>query len=71
MKEILLISQIIVSVFLIILILLQPRGASLGSVFGGGGKFYVARRGLEKKIFGATIIFGILFIVLALLNLIF
>jgi len=70
MKEILLISQIIVSIFLIVCILLQQRGASLGSVFGGGGGFYVSRRGLEKKIFLATIFFGILFIVLALLNLI-
>lgn len=70
MKEILLISQIIVSIFLIVFILLQQRGASLGSAFGGSGGFYVSRRGLEKKIFLATIFFGILFIVLALLNLI-
>ena len=69
MKE-LFIAQIIAAIILIILILFQQRGTGLGSVFGGGGEFYTARRGLEKKIFWATIVFGVLFIVLALLNLI-
>jgi len=70
MKEILPIAQIVVSIFLIISVLLQRRGSSMGSVFGGGsGGFYSTRRGIEKNLFIATIIFGILFIVLALLNL--
>lgn len=69
MKEYLLIAQIIVSIILAILILLQQRGSSLGSVFGGMGEFYAARRGMEKKIFWLTVIFGALFITLALLNL--
>jgi protein translocase SecG subunit len=68
MKNILPIFQIFVSVFLIIFILLQQRGGALSSIFGGGG-FYLKRRGLEKKIFWATIIFGILFIILAILKL--
>ncbi len=70
MKEILLISQIIVSIFLTILILLQQRGGALGSAFGGSGEFYASRRGIEKKIFIATIVLGIVFVALALLNLI-
>ena len=73
MNEILLIVQIIISVILIILILLQQRGGGLGSAFGGGGgegEFYTSRRGIEKKIFGVTIVFAAIFIVLALLNLI-
>jgi len=44
----------------------------LGSAFGGGGGgggFYATRRGIQKKIFWASIILGILFILLALLNL--
>lgn len=61
--------QIIVSVFLIIFILLQQRGTALGSAFGGESEFYATRRGIQKKIFGATVVFGILFLVLALLNL--
>jgi len=70
MKEYLAISQIIVAIFLILSILLQKSGGGLGAAFGGGGGFYATRRGLEKKIFWLTIIFGIIFVVLALLNLI-
>jgi len=70
MKEYLAISQIIVAIFLILSILLQRRGEGLGAAFGGGGGFYATRRGLEKKIFWLTIIFGIIFVALALLNLI-
>lgn len=71
MEKFLLISQILVSIFLIVFILLQQRGTALGSAFGGGeGGVYGTRRGIQKKILWATIILGILFIILALLNLI-
>ncbi len=71
MKEFLPIVQIVVAVFLIVFILLQQRGTALGSAFGGGGGFYATRRGIQKKIFWATVVLGALFIILALLNLIF
>ncbi len=71
MKEYLPLAQIIVALFLITFILLQQRGTALGSAFGGEGGFYATRRGIQKKIFWATIVFGVLFVVLALLNLIF
>ena len=51
-------------------ILLQQRGTALGSAFGGGGEFYSTRRGIQKKLFWATIFLGAAFIFLALLNLI-
>jgi len=67
----LLIAQIIVSIILIILVLLQQRGTALGSAFGGeGGSFYSTRRGIQKKIFWGTIIFATLFIILAILKLV-
>jgi len=69
MKIILIITQIIVSILLILAILLQQRGEALGSAFGGSGEFYATRRGIEKKIFWATIILGIIFIGLAIANL--
>lgn len=70
MKEFLPIAQIIVAVLLITFILLQRRGTALGSALGGEGGFYATRRGIQKKIFWATVVLGVLFIVLALLNLI-
>lgn len=63
-------AQIVVTIFLILFILLQQRGTALGSAFGAEGGFYATQRGIQKKIFWATIIFAILFIVLAILNLI-
>jgi len=62
--------QIIISAVLIVLILLQQRGSDMGSAFGGGNSgFYSTRRGIEQKIFWATVICGILFVVLAITHL--
>lgn len=61
------IAEIIVSIVLIILVLLQERSSGLSGVFGGGGDAsYQTRRGLEKSIFWATIVFAILFAALAI-----
>jgi len=64
------IAQLVVSVILIALILLQQRGTALGSAFGQEGGFYGTLRGVQKKIFWATIVMGILFLGLAVANLI-
>ena len=71
MNNIISIFQIIVSIVLVILILLQERSAGLSGVFGGGEtEFYQKRRGLERMIFSATIILVIVFAGLSLLNLV-
>ena len=65
------IIQIIVAVLLVAAILLQQRGGGLGGLFGGeGGGFYATRRGLQQKLHWATVTLGILFVGLALLNLV-
>ncbi len=69
-KNILLILQIMVPVLLIALILLQQRGTAMGSAFGGAGASYSNRRGIEKKMFTATIVLACVFLVISLLNLI-
>lgn len=63
--------QIVLSVLLIIAILLQRTGASLGGAFGADNfsSGFHTRRGLEKTLFWATIILGILFALSALINL--
>lgn len=71
MSQYLPLAQIIIAILLIVLILLQQRGTALGSAFGQEGGFYATRRGIQQKILIATIISGSLFIILALLNLIF
>jgi len=65
------IAQIIISVVLIVLILLQERSSGLSGVFGGSeSEFYAKRRGLERLIFIATIVLIIIFAVLSVFNLI-
>jgi protein translocase SecG subunit len=63
--------QIVISIILIILILLQERSSGLSGVFGGGeSEFYAKRRGLERLIFIATIVLIIIFAILSVLNLV-
>ena len=70
MENIITIAQVIVAILLITFILLQQRGTALGSSFGGGGDFYSAKRGFQKKLSLITAFFGGLFILFALLNLV-
>lgn len=63
------IAQFITALLLVVLILLQQRGTALGSTFGGDSGFYGTLRGAQKKIFYLTIGVAIIFILLALLNL--
>ena len=55
--------QITLSVALIVCVLLQQTGASLGGAFGGDNfsAAYHTRRGSEKYLFYATIVVGVLF----------
>ncbi len=63
-------ALVIVSIALIIMVLLQSRGAGLGGLGGGdfGGGSYHVRRGVEKLVFNVTIGLSIVFFVLAILN---
>ncbi len=62
-KESFYLIQIILAVLLIILVLLQVKGAGIGSTFGESFNLYQTRRGVEKMIFYLTIIIAGLFLV--------
>ena len=65
--------QIAISVLLIIAVLLQHSGAQNGGALGGGDNMSSAfhtRRGLEKVLFVATIVLGILFAVTSFVSLV-
>lgn len=67
----LIIGQIVISIILVVLILVQDRTSGLSGVFGGAGATpYQTRRGLEKSIYWATIVAAAIFAVLAILNLV-
>jgi preprotein translocase subunit SecG len=66
------IIQIIVAVAVIVFILLQARGAGLGSVFGGSsaGSVFKTRRGVERLIFNITVVLVILFALISVASVI-
>ena len=60
------IAQIIVSVTLIALVILQSRGGSAGRMFGGSGdSVFRTRRGVEKIMFRLTIAVIVLFFLMS------
>lgn len=69
LQTLLSIIQIVLAVLLIVVVLLQQKGAGLGAAFGGSGNMYTTRRGIDKVLFRATITISILFFVIALANL--
>jgi preprotein translocase subunit SecG len=62
------IALMISAVALIISILLQARGAGLGSVFGGTGTVFKTRRGIDRLLFRLTIIFMVVFCILCIVT---
>ena len=50
------------AILMIIAILLQQRGASLGAGFGSSGELFTTRRGFEKNLFDVTIVFAVVFV---------
>ena len=55
MKTYLFIIQIILSIAVMALVLLQAKGSGLSGVFGGDGGVYKKRRGMERTLFELTI----------------
>jgi len=57
------------SVLMILAILLQQRGASLGAGFGSSGELYTTRRGLDKNLYEASIVLAVIFVLSILVGL--
>jgi preprotein translocase subunit SecG len=64
------IVQIITSIALIALTVMQSKGAGLGRTFGGDSSFYRTRRGVEKSLFNMTIILVVVFFITSMLSVI-
>lgn len=62
------IAQIVLSLLLIGLVLLQTKGTGLGMAWGGSGETYHTRRGAEQVIFVSTIIVAGVFFAMSLLH---
>jgi len=63
------IAMIITSIALIASVILQSKGAGLGSLTGAdSGGIFTARRGIEKILFRLTIVISIVFFILAIVT---
>ncbi len=62
------IIQIIVSITLIGILLMQMTGEGLGGIFGGDSSVYHQRRGLEATLFNVTVVLSAIFLILSLFS---
>lgn len=63
MHNFFLISQVVLSISLIVFVLLQPGEGGWTGLGQGGGENYHTRRGVEKIIYYATMVFLVLFVI--------
>ncbi len=61
---------VVSAIFMIIFILMQARGASLGAGFGGTADLNTVRRGSDKTLFQLTIIAATIFALSIILGII-
>lgn len=61
--------SLVSAVLMVICILLQARGASLGAGFGSSGELFTTRRGLDKSLYEVTIVLAVVFVLSILANL--
>ncbi len=73
MEAVLNIIQIMVSVALIVVIIMQSKGGGLGNMFGGGDAPSITktRRGLEKTLFNITVGLSVSFLAIAIITVLF
>lgn len=57
------------AILMVLAVLLQQRGASLGAGFGSSGELYTTRRGLDKNLYEATIVLAVIFVLSILVGL--
>lgn len=62
------IIQIIVSIGLIVLLLLQSKGGGLSRMFGSEVSVYRTRRGVERTVFNLTIALIVVFVVVSVVS---
>ena len=71
MAQALSIAQVVIAVALILALLFQVSGGGLGGIFGQPSTVYRTRRGMQKTLFRFTIALVGLFVILALVSLVF
>ncbi len=64
------VAQIIIAIVLMVVVLLQSKGASFSGTFNNDASVFRTRRGLEKTLFQLAIGLAAVFIVISILSVI-
>lgn len=64
------VAEIIISIVLVAVLLLQTRGAGFNGTFNSDSSVFRSRRGLEKTLFQLTIVLAVVFAVVSILSVI-
>lgn len=68
MQTVFAVLQIVVSIVLIAVVLMQSRGSGFGGAFGTQGAMFRTRRGIEKYLFRGTIVLAAIFVAISLMS---
>ncbi|MHB0868431.1 MAG: preprotein translocase subunit SecG [Chloroflexota bacterium] len=60
--------QILLSIVLILVVLLQTKGSGFGGAFGAETSAYRSRRGVERTLFNFTIVLAVLFVLISIVS---
>jgi len=62
------IAEIIISVVLVVVLLLQSRGSGFNGTFNSDTSVFRTRRGVEKTLFQLTIVLVLVFVIVSILS---
>lgn len=68
MQQVFNIITVVSAILMIVFILVQSQGSSLGEAFGGDSAIYHSRRGVELVIYQLTIFFAVIFVLSIILG---
>jgi preprotein translocase subunit SecG len=61
-------AEIIISLVLVLVLLVQTRGPGFNGTFNSDSSVFRSRRGIEKTLFQLTIILAVVFVVISVLS---
>ena len=62
------VAQIVISLVVVALILMQTRGTGFASGYSADTSIFRTRRGLERTVFHLTITVGVVFVIMSILS---
>ena len=65
------IAQLLIAIALIVVIMFQLHGGGMGGIFGQSDSVYRTRRGIEKSLFILTIVLAVVFVVVAIISVLY